>query len=320
MNQTIEKKNNLRSILRWILWVLLVQFLLINISAMFYAHKLTYFYTNGSSAPPSLSSNVFSKTWRIFTGPKFYKADAEPGPPQAHEDFFLKTKNGDSLSVTSMSGGHKGTVILIHPLGTNKYSMLTEAYEFLYLGYNIMLVDLRAHGASSGHVTTFGIRESEDVKLAFDAVAASGEKKIILYGYSLGAVAVIKAIADYGIKPERIIVDEPFESLVTHLRGRARILGFPSEPFATLVTFWSGVERGFNGFRHNTCDYAEKINCPVLVQYGARDNLVLPRETRRIFDHIRFSQKKLVEYPDAVHESLVQHDPSRWRKEMQDFL
>lgn len=48
----------LPSYVRWILWVLLVQIILINISAAFYAHKLTHVYTDRAlrSARPSKTS------------------------------------------------------------------------------------------------------------------------------------------------------------------------------------------------------------------------------------------------------------------------
>ena len=147
-----------------------------------------------------------------------------------------------------------------------------------------------------------------------------GEKNIILYGSSLGAVVITKAINDYKISPSRIILDLPFASLHDHLRGRARVLGFPSEPFGALVTFWAGIENGFNGFRHNTCRYAKKIQCPVLMQYGANDKLVLKRETECVFSHIASVEKKLVQYENAGHEYLLRNDPAKWRLEVGNFL
>ena len=112
----------------------------------------------------------------------------------------------------------------------------------------------------------------------------------------------------------------PFGSLKKLLEGRARILGFPKEPFGTLVTFWSGIERGFNGFKHNTSRYAQKIKCPVLLQYGALDKLVTPGETNSIFEHILSPDKKLVIYENAGHELLLDKDPFKWRKEVSEFL
>jgi len=319
MNQP-KKKNKLRSVLKWILWVFVAQIVLINISGVFYGYKLTHFYES-SRTPSTYSKNIFTKTWKLFTGPVFRKT-AETGIPDfPYEVVQLKTKKNNELQAWYIPvDSSKGTVILFHGLGSNKTSMLDEAYEFRHLGYNAMLVDLRAHGNSSGNTTTIGVRESEEVKLAYDHVLRKGEKNIILYGLSLGAVVIAKSIYDYGITPSKIILDAPFASLRDHLRARARVLGFPSEPFATIVTFWAGAEHGFNGFRHTTCRYAEKITCPVLLQYGVLDKLVLPTETNSIFEHIASPDKKLVIYEMAGHQSFLRNDPLQWRKEIEEFL
>jgi alpha-beta hydrolase superfamily lysophospholipase len=317
---TTAARKTIRSTLRWILWVLLAQFILINISASLYAYKLTHFY-DATAVTKNSSPNVFEKTWKLFTGPKYHKIPVVDLPNRPYEMVYFHTSRKDRIEAWYMKADSaKGTVILFHGLTSNKVAMLAEAYEFLYMGYNVLLPDLRAHGNSSGNTTALGVWESEEVKLSYDFISSQGEQNIILYGISMGAVIIAKSIYDYGIKPSHIILDAPFNSLTDHLRGRARELGFPTEPFATLFTFWISIERGFNGFRHNTSDYATKINCPALVQYGDIDRLVLRKEPLSIFDHIPSSQKKFVEYPSADHESFLLKDPATWRKTMEDFL
>jgi alpha-beta hydrolase superfamily lysophospholipase len=112
----------------------------------------------------------------------------------------------------------------------------------------------------------------------------------------------------------------PFLSLQTYLKGKARILGFPKQPFAFLTTFWIGVERGFNGFNHNTARYARSIQCPVLMEWGNLDNLVLQGETDKIYNAIASNEKKLVIYNGASHESFLRRDPLKWRIEVEHFL
>ena len=57
------------------------------------------------------------------------------------------------------------------------------------------------------------------------------------------------------------------------------MLGFPQQPFAFLTTFWVGIERGFNGYKHNTTRYMKDVHCPVLMQWGTKDALILKHET-----------------------------------------
>jgi alpha-beta hydrolase superfamily lysophospholipase len=320
MNQT-NKRKRLRSILSWVFWVLLIQFLLINITSIFYAYKLTHFYKPLEKNSKQPAKNLLTKTWKLFTGPKYRKAEQGAWPHYPYESVDLRTRDNKRIRAWFMpADSSKGTVVLFHGLGGNKSMMIDEAYAFRDLGYNTMLVDLRAHGQSEGETTTLGVRESEEVKLAFNFLVAKKEKNIILYGLSLGAVVIAKSIHDHGIKPSKIILEAPFASLQDHLRARARVLGFPSEPFATLVTFWSGVERGFNGFNHSTGNYAEKINCPVLLQSGALDKWVLPAEINSVFSHIATTNKKMVIYENAEHESFLGSDPEKWIREIRNFL
>ena len=79
----------------------------------------------------------------------------------------------------------KGTVALFHGHGGNKSDILPEAFAFMRMGYNIFLLDFRAHGNSEGHTCTIGFNESEDVKLAYDFIRAKGEKNLVLWGVSL---------------------------------------------------------------------------------------------------------------------------------------
>ena len=313
------------SYIRWIGWVLLVQFLLINISAALYAYKFTHVYDNPSLRNAKPAKNIFVKTWRLFSGPRQPKSILSETPTFPFDTIKLKTANGILIDAwySKTDSTAKGTVILFHGITANKGMLLDEAYEFRYQGYNVMLVDFRAHGNSEGRTTSIGIREAEEVKLAFDFIAGKGQKTIFLWGLSMGAVVVAKAVADYTLKPSGVILEMPFASLQTHLQARARangFQGFPEKPFGFFVTWWMGMERGFNGFKHKTTSYVKKMQCPVLMQYGAMDSYVVKNETDKVYNAIASANKKLVVYDRAGHESLAQNDPVKWRIEIERFL
>ena len=309
-----------RYYLKWTLWVLLVQIILVNISGAIYAYKFTHFYDH----PPTVTSsqNILNKTWKLFVGPSFYKNVYEPEPSFPYESISLKTS--DDILIDgwySPTDSSKGCVILIHGYTTNKSYLVNEAAKFKQWGYTVLLIDLRAHGKSSGHTTSFGIKETEEVSKAFEFAQAKGHKRIILYGISLGAGICIKTVAENNqVRPFAIIADMPFGTLHNHFRSRARTLGFPTEPFAFLVTMWIGVERGFNGFRHNIALYAKNVKCPVLLEWGANDRFVMQSEMDNLYVNLASTNKKLVIYPDAGHYSFLQADQAEWEKQMQAFL
>lgn len=323
--ETGKFKFKIPAYLRWIGWVLLVQFVLINISAALYAYKLTHVSDDPALRNAKPSRNVLVKTWRLFTGPRQVKSLITETPTFSFDTVKLKTGKGILIDAwyAKTDSAAKGTVILFHGITASKGMIISEASEFRYEGYNVMLVDFRAHGNSGGQTTTIGIRESEDVKLAYDYAAGKDPRNIFLWGNSMGAVAIARAIADYELKPAGAILEMPFGSLQSHLQARARVLGFqgiPEKPFGFFVTWWMGIERGFNGFKHRTSSYVKKISCPVLLQWGALDNYVQQRETENIYNAIASVNKKLVIYDHAGHESLVQNDPAKWRIEVERFL
>lgn len=324
----MEKKtytSRLRKYLRWAFWVLLAQFILFNISAALYAYKFTHMYDAPSPGGKPRSPNIITRTWRLFSGPMQTKTLVTAGPLFRYDTVTFTTSSGIAIEAwyAARDSTARGTVILFHGLLVNKSVVVPEASDFFAQGYNVMLVDFRAHGNSSGHTTTFGIREAEEVKLAFDYVHSKGERNIFLYGISMGAVSVSKAIATYELKPAGVILEMPFASLQSHIRARARAQGYQGfvvKPFSFLVTFWIGTEKGVRAFKHQETAYVSKISCPVLMQWGALDNYVLKSETEKIFAAIASVQKKLVVYPAAGHESLLQNDPERWRREVEGFL
>ena len=175
MNDVKKTKRKLPSIIRWTLWVLLVQFILLNISSSIYAYRLTHLYNESSDAG---SGNIFSRTWKLFTGPKQQRMPINSKPVVPYSEFSLNLENGDNIVVWHSKHDTiaKGTVIFFHGITANKSTLIDEAHEFYTEGFNTMLVDLRAHGQSTGDVTTIGYDEDEEVKLVFDHVVKSGEK------------------------------------------------------------------------------------------------------------------------------------------------
>jgi uncharacterized protein len=326
MKEKIEKKKKkVRIVIRWIVWVVLLQFVLLNISAALYADKFTHLYTpeekKADAAKPE-SENFLAKTWRLFHGYRFYKQPVIGTPDFAYTTIQLQTDDKIPVEAwySKTDSLSKGTMILFHGLMGNKSLVLQQAEEFRFLGYNILLVDARAHGNSGSHMTTIGFRESEEVKLAYDYVLQQGEKTIFLWGFSMGAVEIIKAVSEHQLQPAGLILEMPYGSLQSHVKARMHSIGFPKQPFGFFVTFWIGVERGFNGLGFTLDKYAKKINCPVLLQYGSNDQLVSKQEVNSVYNAFASTHKRLAIYENVGHASLLQMDPMKWRGEVGNFL
>lgn len=309
-------------IVKWIVRVLLFQLILINLSAAFHAYRFTHYYDDDRIRNQrSSQGKPLLRTWRLMTGRQLAKSLIRYYPAIPYDTVQLTTKNGLKLEAWYMKADSAiGTVILFHGLNSNKGNVLTEAFEFNSLGYNTMLVDMRAHGNSEGVVNSLGHKEAEEVKLAFEQVSKMGEKNIVLWGMSLGAVMISKAVGQYDLQPNKIILEMPFNRLQDHINARAKNSGFPGEPFGFFVTLWAGIEQGYWGYGHKTSEYVKKIDCPVLLQWGNNDEYVSKKEIDKIFASINSTGKRLEIYEGAKHGPLASMHEAKWVEAVSNFL
>jgi len=311
----------MKKILRIILKTVLVLFLLLNVITAFHAYKFTHFYNAGEvTIKKKEDKTAWDKIKEALFGINAVKKQNTIVPDSSFQTVYLTTKSGLKLQAWYIAvDSPKGTIALFHGHGGSKSGVFKESEEFRKMGYNTLLLDFRAHGSSEGNTSTIGYNESEDVKLAYDFVKGKGEKNIILWGISMGAATITKAINDYPIQPSKIILEMPFGSILRAGEGRIKMMGLPGEPLATLITFWGGVEHGFWAFNMKPTAFAKKINCPVLLQWGAQDPRVTRGEIDDIYNNIP-SSKKLVVYDSCGHESLCSKETEKWKTEVSAFL
>ena len=108
----------------------------------------------------------------------------------------------------------KGTVLICHGYMCDKYDV--NFLHVMFKDYNTMTFDFRAHGEDrDGQCCTFGRDESYDVVGAAQFIKSQPELKnvpLIVYGFSMGAVAAIIAQAREKNLFDVMILDCPFDS------------------------------------------------------------------------------------------------------------
>lgn len=311
----------MQRLLKILLRSIIAIFLLLNVIVAFHAYKFTHFYDNGSITVKKKEEKTgWDKAKEIFFGINAEKKKNDVTTDSTFKTIYLKTKDSLKLEAWYIAGGSKGTVLLFHGHGSNKSGVIKEAESFNKMGYNTLLLDFRAHGNSEGNTCTIGYNETEDVKLAYDYIKNKGEKNIVLWGISMGASTITKAVKDYQLEPQKVILEMPFGTIKDAVHGRLKIMGLPAEPVGTLLTFWGGTEHGFWAFGMKPQEFASSIKCPVLLQWGKNDPRVSQSEEEILFKNIPNTQKKFVIYETAGHESLCKKEPAKWQAEIAAFL
>ena len=306
---------------KYLLRLALVLFIILNIVVAFHAYKFTHFYEAGEIAIKSKQEKSgWDKTKEILFGINAEK-QKNTTPDSANHIIFLTTKDSLKLEAwyTTVDSA-KGTICMFHGHGGKKSGTNAEAATFRKMGYNTFQLDFRAHGNSQGNTCTIGYDESEDVKLAYDFIKNKGEKNIVLWGISMGASTITKAMNDYTLQPQKIILEMPFGTIEDAVEGRVKMMGLPPQPVSILLTFWGGVEHGFWAFNMKPQEYAKKITCPVLLQWGKNDPRVTKKEEERLFANLAAAHKKFVVYDSSQHESLCKKENEKWMAEINAFL
>jgi uncharacterized protein len=308
-----------KKIIKRILWTLAIGLILLNIVAFFHSYKFTHYSESKiekTKDPRQLSFGNKLKTL-IFGIDNPRPANIKE-PTQKFETIILKSnKEIECWSIKTEKS--KGTVVLFHGYSGQKSSMLDKSDEFIKLGYSTLLVDFMGSGGSEGNQTTVGFQEAEQVKTCFDYLTRKGEDKIYMFGTSMGAVAILKAINDYNILPTAIIIECPFGSMYQTVCARFKTMQVPKFPMAGLLVLWGGVQYGFWSFGFRPTVYAKKVNCPTLLLYGEKDEKVSKQEIEDIYSNLN-CKKQLKTFPLAGHENYLIKYKQEWIKYIKEFI
>ena len=135
----------------------------------------------------------------------------------------------------------------------------------------------------------------------------------------MGAVAIMKSIHDYQIKPKGIIIECPFGSFYQTVCARFNNMKAPVFPMASILLFWGGIQNGFWSFSHNPTIYAKKTSCPTLLLYGEKDKSVSRIEIDEIYKNLK-GIKFLKVYENTGHENYLLKNENIWHKNIVSFI
>jgi alpha-beta hydrolase superfamily lysophospholipase len=303
--------------------VVLVTFVLLNVLAYRQARAMTRYAESTKPAVKPEDLSLLGKLRALSCGLLVPKPSRDVTPADVGLEYEKHTVTGGSLALEAWyvpHAGDRGLVLLFHGYTRCKADLLPEARALHAMGYACLLVDFRGCGGSEGDATTIGYHEADDVAHAVGhARRLWPGRRLILFGQSMGAAAVLRAFAVHRIAVDAAVLECPFDRLLTTVKVRFAAMGLPATPGAHLLTFWGGVQNGFNAFAHNPVAYAAAVACPVLLLYGSADARVSDRETAEIYG--RFGGvKRLYVFEGLGHESYAGQRPEVWQEEVGRFL
>ncbi len=302
------------------MWALGILFILANVMVYNHAYRFTHFSASSSSRPKQPEDLSFGeKLNTLFFGVSVPKPKNSIEPSRPFTTFTLQSHEqleGWKIPVAAP----KGVVILFHGYISSKSQILDYAEAFNQKNYTTVLIDFMGSGGSGGLETTIGFKEGRDVKVVFDYVKKQHpNQQIVLFGCSMGAASIMKSIEQYNIKPDKIILECPFGTMLQSAKNRFEAMNIPATPFAHWLIFYGGLQTGFNAFEHNPENYAKKINIPTALFVGAKDARVTRAEIDNIYNNLN-GEKALGIFENSAHQNYLTNDVDAWHTKVDSFL
>jgi len=197
---------------------------------------------------------------------------------QPFKEYFIKTDSGDSLNSLLFKAAEpsRGLILYFHGNADNLQRWSNYAVDFTQLGYDILMVDYRGYGKSSG-------KPSEAI-LYKDAQAVSDWAKenldysnLILYGRSLGSAVASKLAIT--VKPDLLILETPFDEINSVLYGFTSTYKFSNVNHIKEVTYPILIFQGTDDWvvpmysAERLKPFLKKDDRFVIIEGGSHNNL-----------------------------------------------
>lgn len=124
------------------------------------------------------------------------------------------------------------TIILCHGYESSRSELLTLVSALQDHQYNVFVFDFAAHGANPG-MTTFGYKETEELRAAIDTLATRTDvdpASFGLWGYNLGAYAALRE-AETDKRVRALVLDSVYDEPQQMVKVEVGTTGLGSFPF-----------------------------------------------------------------------------------------
>jgi pimeloyl-ACP methyl ester carboxylesterase len=174
--------------------------------------------------------------------PAFRPVGAPPAEKAAVNVTLTSASGSQIPGWFSRGGTRQGAVLVLHGAGANRSDMVPRALFLRALGYTVFLIDMQAHGESTGGKwITFGDLESRDAAAAVEYLRheAPGER-IGIIGLSMGAAATV--LAEKPLRVDAIVLESMYPTIEQAVEDRLRMApgpwSVPLAPALITVTGW----------------------------------------------------------------------------------
>jgi pimeloyl-ACP methyl ester carboxylesterase len=212
-----------------------------------------------------------------------------------------------------------GVILLLHGVRSDRRQMIGRAQFLHRLGYSVLLIDLPAHGESSGDRITFGVREAEGVRAALAHLRhAMPSEPVGVIGVSLGAAAF--ALGEPDAQVRAVILESMYPTVDEAVRNRLTAHLGPAGGLLSPLLLWQlPLRAGVSAAQLRPIERVGGIGAAVFIISGAEDRSTTADESRQLFG-MAVEPKQLWIVDGAAHVDLHALAPREYEQKVGAFL
>lgn len=242
------------------------------------------------------------------------------------QSFQLSTEDGGTVEGWSIKAKHHlATVVLLHPIRGSRLTMLSRAELLHRHGYSVVMIDLQAHGESSGDVISLGHREKHGAAAAVNyARSLSDGRPVIVLGYSLGGASFLLSGET---EVDGVILESVYPTISEAIFDRAcsRVGSIAALPIAATLLWQMEWRLNLSRSELRPIDTLPQLHCPVMIMSGSEDQHTTEQETRQMFSRLPASERsgvgnQLWIVDNAAHVDLYQFCGREYESRILSFL
>ncbi len=225
----------------------------------------------------------------------------------------------------SQNSKDRPTVIMVHPLGGNRYANYPIAEFFLEQGFNVVTYDQRSSNENTARYTTFGYWEKFDLIdwINYVKEQAPGQR-LGVWGASFGGATAGLALGyeDVDEQVDFLVLDSPVSSMkwMIEQEMQAMDIGLPVSYMTWCGNIVNKLKLGFTYQDADVPSAMRDVTTPVLIINSRQDSVTPYFMGRDIYDAIQGPNKEIWTVEDSEHfEVWIDHN-QEYRDTVESFL
>jgi len=202
------------------------------------------------------------------------------------EEHFIKTSDGETINALFYRGTRDDVILYFHGNAGDLSGWQFVAEDFTATGYNILLVDYRGYGKSSGSIGENGFYA--DAEAAYGYLLREkgfNPQDIVIYGRSIGTGVAVDLASKFPNKG--LVLESPYTSLGA--------LADDKVPF-----FFPSL---YLRYKFNNEKKINHVKSPVIFVHGTLDTLIPSSHSEYLYGKFE-GKKKLILVSQGAHNDL----------------